>query len=439
MEEKDVRAFLAKRPFVPGYPVAIVGMGAVTPIGNDVETMWRELLKGSCGIDKLEGLHPDVGCQVAGQVKDFDEAAVRESLVDDPTGPEAKAARRAERSSFLALAAVHEAVNQSNLPKELHPSTAVLIGSNIAAVDEVAKAQKEYDESGPRHVSPQLSVRGMPNATNGVVSIVGQYKGGGFAPASACATGAQAIGEGFLWVNSGKRPVVIAGGCESSLAGFLLSSFSKLGALTSRNDDPLKASRPFDADRDGFVPSEAAGVVVLMDALLAQELGIPILAQIVGYGTSYDARAMTDPTKDGMAEAMTDALRVARIVAGVGAEDVDHINAHATSTSEGDKIEEEAIEVVLGDHVGNVPVSSNKGNFGHQMGGAGGVETIVAIKTIQTGIIPPTLNLERPNPKSRLSHVMAEPMRHEVRVALKNSFGFGGTNACLVIQRREGG
>ena len=219
--------YLDDYPLIKGYPVAVVGMGAVTPIGNDVETMWQSLLEGLCGIGKLEGLHKDVGCQVGGRVKDFDETTICKALVDDPGGAEGKAVRRAERASLLALAAVHEAVRQSNLPRELYPSTGVLIGSNIAAVDEVAKAQKEYAESGPRHVNPQLSVRGMPNATNGVVSIAYGFKGGGFAPASACATGAQAIGEGFLWVNSGKTPVVIAGGCESSFAGFLIASFSR--------------------------------------------------------------------------------------------------------------------------------------------------------------------------------------------------------------------
>lgn len=431
--------YLDDYPFRPGYPVAVVGMGAVTPLGLNVETTWEGLLEGRCGISKLEGLLQKVGCQVGGVIRGFDEEEILRTLVDDPTGPEGKAAGRAERASMLALAAVREAVTQCNLPTELYPSTGVLIGSNIAGIEKMAAAQEKYREGKPRQVSALLSVQGMPNATNGVVSIVDGFKGGGFAPASACATGAQAIGEGFLWVNDGKAPVVVAGGCESSFAGFLLASFSNLGALTTRNDDPLRASRPFDDDRDGFVPSEAAGVVVLMNAHLAQRLGIPILAQIVGYGTSYDGRAMTDPTKVGMAAAMNDALRIANEVAGVKVGDIDHLNAHATSTDIGDGIEGDAIEDVLGDHVGNVPVCSNKGNFGHQMGAAGAVETIIAIKTLETGIVPATLNLEHPDSESRLNHVIADPREHDVRTVLKNSFGFGGTNACLVIQRRGGG
>ncbi len=430
--------YFKNHPFRPGYRVAVVGTGAVTPIGNDVLTFWEGLLTQKCGIQKLEFLHPSVRCLVGGLVN-FDEEGFRqEEMGPDNKTPQGRAIERAERASLLGLMAVREATKQCRLPRELYEHTGLLIGSNIAAADKVGLAYAQYDEN-PRSVNALLAMQGMPNATTGVVSIVDGFQGGGFSPASACATGSHAIGQGFLWVNDGVAPVVIAGGCESSFVPPLLASFANVRATTADyNDEPLKASRPFDAKRSGFVPSEGAGVLVLMTVDLAKDLGLPILAELVGYGQSFDAQDMMNPTGEGAAKAIQRALCVANLVAGINAEDVDYVNAHATSTPQGDSAEDAAIKLALGeDKAYQTPVSSIKAQIGHTMGAAGGVESIATIMALRTGILPPTGNLEFPDPECDLDHVSSGPRETNPRVAVKNSFGFGGTNASLVFKGWE--
>lgn len=425
-------------PFKPSYRVAVVGMGAVTPIGIGVEDFWQGLLEGRTAARKLDFLDERVGCQVGGLVRDFDEKSFRLEVAEEVHTDRKKTVfsvlRRTERANLLGLAAVRQAVKQCSLPEELFENTALMIGSNIAATDKVIEAIEQYRKN-PGSVNFNLAMQGMPNATTAVVSIVYQFLGGSFAPASACATGSHSIGQAFIAIATGQCPVVVAGGCESNFTPHLVASFDNLRALTHHNEEPEKASRPFDAKRDGFVPSEGAGALVLMNAELAKELGIPILAEVIGYGMSNDGEHMVLPSVYGQKLSMTRALTMAEIVDGTSRHDVDHLNAHATSTPEGDGKELEAAQEVLEEHAGEVSVTAVKGATGHTFGGAGAIEGVASIKTIQTGLIPATHGLESPNDETDLRHVIGSPIEEDVQVVLKNSFGFGGTNTTIVYKR----
>ncbi len=408
-----------------GQRVVITGMGAVTPIGNNVEEFWQGLLTGRCGVERIQAFDPtDLKSQVAAEVKCLDSSAYASD----------RELSRIGRDSLFAVVAVQEALDQYPIPYNLRKDTGVLIGSNMAGMDIIGEAFITESREGPRRVNPQVAMRGMPNTHNGVVSIRFGFQGGGFAPASACATGLNAIGEGFLWVQSGFMPVVIAGGCESGILRTLFASFGNLKALSTHyNNEPKKASRPFDARRDGFVGAEGSGVLVLMTLPLAKELGLPILAEIIGYGTSFDASNMIDPTGEGATLAIVRALRWAEILP----PDVDYINAHATGTPNGDRAETKGIKEVFGDRAYKIPISSIKGHIGHGMGAAGAIESVAVVKTLQTGIVPPTLNWEFSDPDCDLDYVATGSRQTNPRIVLKNSFGFGGVNASLVLRKWE--
>lgn len=411
---------------LPGNRVVIVGMGAVTPIGNTVDDYWSALLKGHCGIEKITGPGTDgLKSKVWGTVKGLDS----EKWFDY------RERKRTERASILAYAATLEAVSQCKLPREVYRDTGLLVGSNICALDTIGSAFLVAERRGLNRVRSDLAMRGMPNAHTAVISIKEGFQGGGFAPASACATGANAIGEAFLWVRYGVMPFVIAGGTESAMDPVLFASFANLGALSTKfNDDPRRASRPFDAKRDGFVGSEGAGILILTTPEIARGHGMQPLAEIIGYGTSFDASEMTNPTGEGFALAIKRAIESAEIKP----EAVDYVNAHGTSTPAGDKAESEGIKLALGEkHARSIPVSSVKGQIGHTMGGSGAIESTAVIKALQTGEIPPTINQEESDPDCDLDYVPNKSRTTHPQVVLKDSFGFGGNNACLIFKRLD--
>jgi 3-oxoacyl-(acyl-carrier-protein) synthase len=407
--------------------VGVVGMGAVTCIGKTAEEFWEGLLEGRCGIDTIQTFDPaGLPSQVAAEIREFDPLSVI---------PDAKIASRLSRSNLLALAAVDQAVKQANIPGELNEDTGVFIGCNLPGLKALRKAILTEALGRPNRVSPTAAILVMPNTHNGAVSIFYGFKGGGCAPVAACATGVHAIGEAYLHIRTGGMPTAVAGGVESGMERVAFASLGNLrGALSTRyNGDPTKASRPFDLHRNGFVFGEGAGAMMLMSFDEAAKHEIRILAEIIGYGCSFDASDMMNPTGDGAAAAINKTLASANITAG----EVDAINTHATATKKGDIAETNAIKIVFGARAYKVPASSAKGHIGHALGASGAVESIAAVQSLLTGIIPQTLNYETLDPDCDLDYVVEGPRQTNPRIILKNSFGFGGANACLVFKRYE--
>ncbi|MBX6352255.1 MAG: beta-ketoacyl-ACP synthase II [Thermoflavifilum sp.] len=409
--------------------VVITGMGAVTPIGNDVPTFWRNLVAGRSGISRIDAF--DVSqypVQIAGQVRDFDPG----QYVDP------REARRLDRYAQFAVAAAVQAVRDAGL--EITPENGervgVYIGSGVGGIHTLLENYRTLLERGPRRVSPTVVPMMIANMAAGQVSILFGAKGPNLAPVSACATGTHAIGDSYKLIQRGAADVMIAGGSEAAIVDLALAGFSNAKALSTRNDEPERASRPFDAERDGFVMSEGAGVVVLESLEHAKARGARIYAEIIGYGMSGDAYHIVAPEPEG--NGAFRAMREALADAGIRPEDVDYINAHGTSTDLGDKLETLAIKKAFGDHARKVAISSNKSMIGHLLGAAGAVEAIATILTIQDGVIPPTINLEHPDPECDLDYVPNVAREAPVRVAISNSFGFGGHNATIVLRRFDG-
>lgn len=404
-------------------------MGAVTPIGNDVPTFWRNLVAGRSGISRIDAF--DVSqypVQIAGQVRDFDPG----QYVDP------REARRLDRYAQFAVAAAVQAVRDAGL--EITPENGervgVYIGSGVGGIHTLLENYRTLLERGPRRVSPTVVPMMIANMAAGQVSILFGAKGPNLAPVSACATGTHAIGDSYKLIQRGAADVMIAGGSEAAIVDLALAGFSNAKALSTRNDEPERASRPFDAERDGFVMSEGAGVVVLESLEHAKARGARIYAEIIGYGMSGDAYHIVAPEPEG--NGAFRAMREALADAGIRPEDVDYINAHGTSTDLGDKLETLAIKKAFGDHARKVAISSNKSMIGHLLGAAGAVEAIATILTIQDGVIPPTMNLEHPDPECDLDYVPNVAREAPVRVAISNSFGFGGHNATIVLRRFDG-
>lgn len=404
-------------------------MGAVTPIGNDVPTFWRNLVAGRSGISRIDAF--DVSqypVQIAGQVRDFDPG----QYVDP------REARRLDRYAQFAVAAAVQAVRDAGL--EITPENGervgVYIGSGVGGIHTLLENYRTLLERGPRRVSPTVVPMMIANMASGQVSILFGAKGPNLAPVSACATGTHAIGDSYKLIQRGAADVMIAGGSEAAIVDLALAGFSNAKALSTRNDEPERASRPFDAERDGFVMSEGAGVVVLESLEHAKARGARIYAEIIGYGMSGDAYHIVAPEPEG--NGAFRAMREALADAGIRPEDVDYINAHGTSTDLGDKLETLAIKKAFGDHARKVAISSNKSMIGHLLGAAGAVEAIATILTIQDGVIPPTINLEHPDPECDLDYVPNVAREAPVRVAISNSFGFGGHNATIVLRRFDG-
>lgn len=411
--------------------IVITGMGAVTPIGKSVPEFWDGLVSGRSGVRpislfRLNGY--DFPCKIAGEVPDF----VPEDFMDK------KEARRVARSSQLAIAAAREAVRHAGLPDQMpEPERAgVVFGTAIGGLERITDEIEVLKEKGLSKVSPFTLPSGLPNAPAFVIAREFQCLGPNSTVATACATSTQSIGEGALLIQRGLADLVIVGGTEAVVRDFTLAGFSAMRALpTSFNDAPEKASRPFDAKREGFILSEGAGALVLESEAHALGRGAAILAEYKGSATSADGFhfAALDPGAGGAMRAMRWALRDA----GVLPEEIDYINAHGTSTQQNDAAETRAIKGVFGERAVHIPISSTKSMIGHTLGASGALEAIASILTIRNGCIPPTINYEYPDPECDLDYVPNQPRRQQVTTVLSNSFGLGGQNACLVLQRFE--
>ena len=405
--------------------VVVTGIGAVTPLGNDAETTWKNIIAGQSGIDIVTRVNPDdFPAKVAAEVKDFDP-----SLFIDR-----REARKMDRFTQFAVAAALMAVKDANL--NIHESNAervgVWIGSGIGGMETFEQQFEIFQQRGYRRVSPFFVPMMIPDMAAGQVSIILGAKGINSCTVTACATGANSIGDAFRVIQRGDADVMIAGGTEAPITKMSFAGFCANTAL-STNPDPKTASRPFDKNRDGFVMGEGAGIVVLEELEHALRRGAKIYAEIVGYGATADAYHITAPAPGG--EGGVRAMRQALQDAGLKPEDIDYINAHGTSTEYNDKYETEAIKEVFGDHAYKLAVSSTKSMTGHLLGATGAVEAIFSVLAIRDGIIPPTINYETPDPECDLDYVPNDARKQDVRVVLSNSFGFGGHNATLIFKK----
>ena len=411
--------------------VVVTGLGAVTPLGNDVETTWEGLLSGRSGVERIECFDPsDLDVQIAAEVRDFD--------VEERLGR--REARRNDRFTLLALEAAHQAVEDSRIdftePGIDRERVGALIGTGIGGVLVLLESHDVYRTRGPRRVSPFMIPSLMPNAASAVIAMRFGLKGTNFAVSSACATGSHAVGEAATMIRRGDVDAVICGGTEAAIHPLALAALANMHAVSTRNDEPWRASRPFDAERDGFVLGEGAGVLILESLEHATERGARIRGELVGYGGTCDAFHIAAPEETG--EGAARAMRLALGDAGTAPDEVTYLNAHGTSTLLNDGIETQAIRAVFGEHADRLAVSSIKSMIGHLMGAAGAVEAVACIRSLETGWVPPTINYENPDPACDLDYVPNEAREIGVRVALSNSFGFGGHNACLVFRRWEG-
>ncbi|MCS6875264.1 MAG: beta-ketoacyl-ACP synthase II [Aquificaceae bacterium] len=408
--------------------VVVTGLGVVTPIGTGVEKFWSNLIAGVSGIDTIKRFDPvEVGLTVhiAGEVKDFEP----EKYFDK------KDAQKVSEFIKFAVAASEEAIKDGGLlESRVDPyKIGVIIGTGIGGLRDIEEQQKVLMEKGPRRVSPFFIPYGISNMASGLVAIRYGFKGPNYCVVSACATGNHAIGDAMRLIQKGDIDVAIAGGCESAITPLGVAGFAVMRALSTRNHEPQKASRPFDMERDGFVMGEGAGVLVLEEYEHAKARGAKIYAELVGYGATDDAYHITAPCVDGEGAYMC--MKLALEDARIRPEEVEYINAHGTSTPLNDKSETLAIKRLFGEHAYRLRVSSNKSMIGHLLGAAGAVEAVATVKTVSTGIIPPTINLEKPDPECDLDYVPNKAIEYPVNYALSNSFGFGGTNACLVFKR----
>ncbi len=412
--------------------VVVTGLGAVTPLGHDVETTWEGLLSGRSGAGRITSFDPsDLDVRIAAEVKGFD-VAKRMGR---------RRARRNDRFTLLALEAAHEAVADSEIDFSEdgvdRQRVGVLIGTGIGGVLVLLDSHDVYKSRGPRRVSPFMIPSLMPNAASAVIAIDFDLKGTNFAVSSACATGSHAIGEAAAIIRRGDVDVVICGGSEAAIHPLAMAALANMGAISRRNDEPQRASRPFDAERDGFVLGEGTGVLVLESLEHAMERGARIRAELVGYAGTCDAFHIAAPEESG--EGAVRAMGLALRDAGLSPNEVDYLNAHGTSTPLNDGMETQAIRTVFGEHADRLAVSSIKSMIGHLMGAAGAVEAVACVRSLETGWVAPTINYENPDPKCDLDYVPNEAREVGLRVTLSNSFGFGGHNACLVLRRWEGG
>ena len=405
--------------------VVVTGMGAITPIGNDVESFWQGLKDKTVGIGPITYFDTtDYKCKLAAEVKGFDPKQYMD----------AKAARRMEAFSQFAVAASKEALEQSgiDMEKEDPYRVGVCVGSGIGSLQAMEKDVKKLNEKGPSRVNPLLVPLMISNMAAGNVAIQFGLKGKCFNVVTACATGTHSIGEAFRSIQYGEADVMVAGGAEASITPIGIAGFTSLTALNT-TEDASRASIPFDEDRNGFVMGEGAGVVVLESLEHAKARGANILAEVVGYGATCDAFHITSPAEDGSgaARAMENAIRDA----GITAEDIDYVNAHGTSTHHNDLFETKAIKLALGDHAEKVKINSTKSMIGHLLGAAGGVEFITCVKSIQDGFVHATVGLEKPGEGCDLDYTMGDGVSMNVDVAISNSLGFGGHNASLIVKK----
>lgn len=409
--------------------VVVTGMGALSALGNDVASTWDGLLAGRSGIRTIESFDPGrLTSRIAGEVRDFDASGVLDR----------KDIRRTDRYIQFGLVAAREALDQAGFPGRMEgplaERTGVILGSGLGGVATLFNNVLLMGERGPDRISPFFVPMGIANVGAGQVAIAFGPLGPNFAIVSACATGAHAIGEAWETIRRGDAEVMLAGGSEAVIHEAVVGGFASMKALSTRNDDPEGASRPFDKGRDGFVIGEGSGVLVLESLAHANARGAEPLAEVVGYGATADASHITLPAPGGIGAVR--AARRALAKAGIDASAVDHLNAHATSTAEGDRAELQAIHTIFGDHAPQVAVTANKSMLGHTLGAAGALESIAVIQALRTGLVPPTINLTDPDDAADGLDLTPVPSaKRDLRIALNNSFGFGGQNAALVFRR----
>lgn len=405
--------------------VVVTGLGTVNPLGLNVASTWQSLVAGKSGVDFITLCDvEDLSVKIAGEVKGFDPA----QYVDR------KSARRMDRFAQFAIAASLEAVEHASL--KLDPANSddigVLIGSGMGGLITISEQARVLRQEGPDRVSPFLVPMMLIDMASGQVAMALGARGPNYGVVSACASGAHAIGEAFRVISQDRAKAMIAGGTEATITPIAIAGFAAMEALSRRCSEPSQVSRPFDADRDGFVMSEGAAMLVLESLDFALGRGAPILAEVVGYGATGDAYHTCETSDDG--EGTARAMGTALHQAGLEPEQIDYINANGTSTRLNDRGETTAIKLVFGEHAYKVPISSTKSMMGHLMGAAGAIEALISVMTIRSGIIPPTINLERPDPECDLDYVPNVARQRKVEAALSNSFGFGGHNATLIFK-----
>jgi 3-oxoacyl-[acyl-carrier-protein] synthase II len=412
-----------------GRRVVVTGMGTVTPLGIGVDNTWNAMLDGKSGIGPITRFDAsEFSTKIAGEVNGFEPGDYIE----------AKEIKKMDRFIHLAIAASRMAMDQSGLIVDERNAerVGVLVGAGMGGLPAIEKYHAVYMERGPKKITPFFIPMLIINLASGQISIMFGAKGPNSSVVTACATGSHSIGDAAKLIERGAADAMIAGGTESVITQLGIGGFNAMKALSTRNDEPQRASRPFDAERDGFVMGEGAGILVLEEMESARKRGANILAEVAGYGLTGDAYHITSPAPNG--EGAARCIKMALDDAGMNPDELDYINAHGTSTKFNDEFETMAIKSVLGDYAYKLPISSTKSMTGHLLGAAGGVEAVVAVKSILENRVPPTINYENPDPECDLDYVPNAARDVKVDAALSNSFGFGGTNACLVFKRFTG-
>jgi 3-oxoacyl-[acyl-carrier-protein] synthase II len=410
--------------------VVITGLGVVTPLGHQLDIFWNHLLAGQCGIDRITAFDAaPFDTQIAGQVRDFDPT---------PAFPSPKEIRRTDRYSQFGIYAAWSALKDSglDLDKENRDEIGVILGSGIGGLQTTIDQHKVLLDRGPGRLSPFMIPMLISNMASGLFSMYNNLRGPNFATCSACATANHAIGEAWRAIKMGDSPVMFAGGAEAAIVSVGIGGFCAMRAMSTRNDDPKHASRPFDKNRDGFVMGEGAGVVVLEELEHAKKRGAKIYCEVSGYGNCADAYHLTAPSPDG--EGAARCMKMALKNGGLNLEDISYVNAHGTSTPQGDVCETQAIKTVFGEHARKLAVSSTKGATGHMLGAAGAVEMTACALAIKHGVVPPTINYQTPDPECDLDYVPNTARELKVNAVINNSFGFGGHNATISAKKFVG-
>jgi 3-oxoacyl-[acyl-carrier-protein] synthase II len=408
--------------------VVVTGLGLITSLGNDVASTWEALCQGKSGVSEITSYDTSRHrIHFGAELRNFDPYLYLDR----------KEVRRTDPYQQLSIAATRQALAQSSLQitEEVADDVGVYIGSGIGGLTTLHEQFKTLFEKGPERISPFLINMMIIDGAPGMVSIITGAKGPNWAAVSACATSANTVGEAWETIRRGDAKAMIAGGAEKSMTPIAMAAFDNMHALSRRNDDPQAASRPFDATRDGFVMGEGAGMLILEDLDFARARGAKILAELVGYGSTADAHHVTEPAPGG--EGLVRAMRRALQKADLRPDQIDYINAHGTSTPFNDRTETQAIKTYFGEHAYQLAVSSTKSMTGHMLGAAGAAEAVICVLAIQTGILPPTINLRHPDPECDLDYVPNEARRRPIDVAMSNSMGFGGHNTCLIFKRYE--
>lgn len=410
--------------------VVVTGVGMVAPTGNEIDTCWKNALEGRSGIDRIQAFDPsNLPVQIAGEVRGFE---IGEAM--DP-----KEANRATRFVKFAAGAAWQAIKDSGLsagPAGGGEQYGVAIGVGLGGLWDIEENTMILREKGHRRISPFFLPYMIANMASGVVSRAHNLKGPNICTTTACASGTHGVGEAFMYIRNGMADAMVAGGAEAAISPLGIASFAVMKALSTNNENPREASRPFDLDRDGFVMGEGAGVLVLEEFEHAKRRGAKIYAEIVGYGMSGDAYHITSPAPEG--EGAQRCMRMAMSSGSINPDEVDHINAHGTSTKLNDSYESMAISKVFGMHAREISICSTKAVTGHCLGAAGGIEAVYSALAVHHGVVPPTANYKTPDPECALDYTVGGPRERKIRYALSNSFGFGGTNGTLAFKHFSG-